>query len=61
MNAIHRTCVHTSGVFRTDTRLGNYVGHRISRSKRTRACDLTNHLNKNAVIGTGCVRRTPSL
>src|SRR5580658_1054705 len=30
MNAIHRTGVHTSGVFGSDAGLSNHVGHRIS-------------------------------
>src|SRR5215469_6755353 len=28
MNAIHRTRVHASGVFRADARLSNHVGHK---------------------------------
>jgi hypothetical protein len=28
MNAIHRTRIHTCGVFGADTRLSNYVGHK---------------------------------
>jgi hypothetical protein len=54
MNAVYRTNIYTRGIFHTNTRLSNYVGHLFSYPAFQRISSLDERFHSSALMDYGC-------